>query len=198
MPLIVDKEAIREEILMAFQRCIEKKPLMNVSLRDIAAEAGMSHPKLLNYFGSKEELILSYVRYIREFMSEKCKQWFEEHDRADYDSNLAYMNAFMSYVARGKVGENRPNATTQTYVLAHYDERVAELIREEFAEWRRVMEQCLKNIYGESVGRREAEGMMILIAGTFICNYNDALTGDISDDILGSFRRLLLPQGDSI
>lgn len=192
MPLIVDKEAIREEILMAFQRCIEKKPLMNVSLRDIAAEAGMSHPKLLNYFGSKEELILSYVRYIREFMSEKCKQWFEEHDRADYDSNLAYMNAFMSYVARGKVGENRPNATTQTYVLAHYDERVAELIREEFAEWRRVMEQCLKNIYGESVGRREAEGMMILIAGTFICNYNDALTGDISDDILGSFRRLLL------
>lgn len=193
MPLIVDKEAIREEILMAFQRCIEKKPLMNVSLRDIAAEAGMSHPKLLNYFGSKEELILSYVRYIREFMSEKCKQWFEEHDRADYDSNLAYMNAFMSYVARGKVGENRPNATTQTYVLAHYDERVAELIREEFAEWRRVMEQCLKNIYGESVGRREAEGMMILIAGTFICNYNDALTGDISDDILGSFRRLLLP-----
>ncbi len=192
MPLIVDKEAIREEILMAFQRCIEKKPLMNVSLRDIAAEAGMSHPKLLNYFGSKEELILSYVRYIREFMSEKCKQWFEEHDRADYESNLAYMNAFMSYVARGKVGENRPNATTQTYVLAHYDERVAELIREEFAEWRRVMEQCLKNIYGESVGRREAEGMMILIAGTFICNYNDALTGDISDDILGSFRRLLL------
>ena len=192
MPLIVDKEAIREEILMAFQRCIEKKPLMNVSLRDIAAEAGMSHPKLLNYFGSKEELILSYVRYIREFMSEKCKQWFAEHDRADYESNLAYMNAFMSYVARGKVGENRPNATTQTYVLAHYDERVAELIREEFAEWRRVMEQCLKNIYGESVGRREAEGMMILIAGTFICNYNDALTGDIRDDILGSFRRLLL------
>ena len=192
MPLIVDKEAIREEILMAFQRCIEKKPLMNVSLRDIAAEAGMSQPKLLNYFGSKEELILSYVRYIREFMSEKCKQWFAEHDRADYESNLAYMNAFMSYVARGKVGENRPNATTQTYVLAHYDERVAELIREEFAEWRRVMEQCLKNIYGESVGRREAEGMMILIAGTFICNYNDALTGDISDDILGSFRRLLL------
>ena len=125
-------------------------------------------------------------------MSEKCKQWFAEHDRADYESNLAYMNAFMSYVARGKVGENRPNATTQTYVLAHYDERVAELIREEFAEWRRVMEQCLKNIYGESVGRREAEGMMILIAGTFICNYNDALTGDISDDILGSFRRLLL------
>lgn len=191
MPLIVDKAAVREEILMAFQRCIDKKPLMNVSLRDIAAEAGMSHPKLLNYFGSKEELILSYVRYTREFMSEKCRQWFAGHDRADYDSNLAYMNAFMSYVARGKVGEKRPNATTQTYVLAHYDERVAELVREEFAEWRRVMEQCLVQIYGPEVGRREAEAMMILIAGTFICNYNNALTGEINDDILGSFAGLL-------
>ena len=77
-------------------------------------------------------------------MSEKCVAWFHEHDRKDYASNADYMNAFMSYVARGKVGEQRPNATTQTYVLAHYNERVAELIKEEFAEWRRIMEQCLK------------------------------------------------------
>lgn len=191
MPLIVDKDAIRMEILMAFQRCIDRKPLTNVSLRDIAAEAGMSHAKLLNYFDSKEDLLVSYVRYTRDYMSRKCVEWFQEHDRADYGSNSEYMNAFMSYVARGKVGEKRPNATTQTYVLAHYNERVAELVEEEFAEWRRIMELCLKKIYGEEVGAREAEGMMILIAGTFICNYNNALTGNISDDIIGSFNMLL-------
>lgn len=191
MPLIVDKQAVKTEILMAFQRCIDRKPLTNVSLRDIAAEAGMSHAKLLNYFDSKDDLLVSYVRYTREFMSEKCIQWFCENDRADYSSNIEYMNAFMSYVARGRVGEKRPNATTQTYVLAHYNERVAELVKEEFAEWRRVMEQCLKRIYGDEVGAREAEGMMILIAGTFICNYNNALTGNISDDIIGSFDKLL-------
>ena len=153
MPLIVDKQAVRMDILMAFQRCIDRKPLTNVSLRDIAAEANMSHAKLLNYFDSKEELL-------------------------------------MSYVARGKVGEQRPNATTQTYVLAHYNERVAELIKEEFAEWRRIMEQCLKRIYGDEVGAREAEGMMILIAGTFICNYNRALTGSINGNIIGSIAKL--------
>lgn len=191
MPLIVDKEAVRMEILMAFQRCIDKKPLTNVSLRDIAAEANMSHAKLLNYFDSKEELLISYVRYTREFMSGKCVEWFKSHPRADFDSNIEYMNAFMSYVARGKVGEERPNATTQTYVLAHYNARVAELVKDEFKEWRTVMEACLKEIYGEDVGAREAEGMMILIAGTFICNYNNALTGNISDDIIGSFDKLL-------
>ena len=191
MPIIVDREQIRTDILMAFERCIERKPMLSVSLRDIAAEAGMSHAKLLNYFESKNDLILAYVRYTRDYMSQKCLAWFNEHDRADYGSNAEYMNAFMSYVARGKTGEQRPNATTQTYVLAHYNERVGELVREEFAEWRRVMELCLKRIYGDEVGAREAEGMMILIAGTFICNYNNALTGGISDNIIGSFKKLL-------
>ena len=171
MPIIVDRDQIRRDILMAFQRCIERKPMMNVSLRDIAAEAGMSHAKLLNYFESKNDLILAYVRYTREYMSEKCSQWFAGHDRADYASNLAYMNAFMDYV--------------QTYVLARYDPEIGRLVQEEFRAWRTLMEQCLIRIYGEEVGMHEAEAMMILIAGTFICNYNQALTGEINDNILG-------------
>ena len=191
MPAIVDHDEMRMQILEAFQRCITAKPITQISLRDIAAEAGMSHAKLLYYFKNKDELIVSYVKYTKDYMTEKCVAWFKGHPRAEYESNLAYMNAFMEYVAAGQAGEVRPNATTQTYVLAHYNERVGELVREEFAEWRRVMELCLKKIYGDEVGAREAEGMMILIAGTFICNYNNALTGGISDDILGSFDKLL-------
>lgn len=190
MPMVVDKSAVRHNILMAFQRCIEKKPMMNISLRDIAAEAGMSHANLLNYFPSRDALVQSYVRYTKDFMTDKCRQWFAAHDRSDYESNLAYMNAFMAYVADGKVGEERPNATTQTYVLTHYNDEIAALVREEFMEWRSVMEQCLISVYGESVGRQEAEAMMILIAGTFICNYNGVLSGGINHNIIGYIGRL--------
>ncbi len=190
MPLIVDKEAMRRDILMAFQRCMEKKPMAKVSLRDIAAEAGMSHAKLLNYFDSRDDLVISYVRYTKDFMTEKCKAWFAEHDRRDYESNLAYMNAFMSYVANGKAGEQRPNATTQTYVLTHYNADIAALVKDEFREWRETMEQCLVAIYGDVVGKQEAEAMMILIAGTFICNYNNALTGGINHNIIGYLANL--------
>lgn len=190
MPLIVDKEAMRRDILMAFQRCMEKKPMAKVSLRDIAAEAGMSHAKLLNYFDSRDDLVISYLRYTKDFMTEKCKVWFAEHDRRDYESNLAYMNAFMSYVANGKAGEQRPNATTQTYVLTHYNADIAALVKDEFREWRETMEQCLVAIYGDVVGKQEAEAMMILIAGTFICNYNNALTGGINHNIIGYLANL--------
>ena len=33
MPIIVDREQIRTDILMAFERCIERKPMLSVSLR---------------------------------------------------------------------------------------------------------------------------------------------------------------------
>lgn len=185
MPIIVDRDAVRKEILLAFQRCIEKKPIDRVSLRDIAAEAAMSHPKLLNYFENKDELILTYVRYTKDYMSQHCMTWFITHDRRDYESNLAYMNDFMHYVAEAPEGEFRPNATTQTYVLGHYSEEIGKMVTDEFREWREIMEKCLVAIYGETVGRREAEAMMILISGTFICNYNRALTGEINDNIIG-------------
>lgn len=190
MPIIVDKDAVRMEILMAFQKCIEEKPITKISLRDIAARAGMSHAKLLNYFSSRDELVLSYVRYTRDFMTEKCRAWFSAHNRSDYPSNLAYMNAFMEYVASGEPGEVRPNATTQTYVLARYSAEVDAVVREEFRQWRETMEQCLVEVYGGSMGRHEAEAMMILISGAFICNYTGALTGEINGDILSRLANL--------
>ena len=63
MPAIVDHDEIRMQILKALQRCIENKPFNQIPLRDIAAEAGMSHAKLLYYFKNKDELIISYVKY---------------------------------------------------------------------------------------------------------------------------------------
>ncbi len=190
MPIIVDKEKMRMDILLAFQRCIEKKPIDKVTLRDIAGEAGMSHPKLLNYFENKDALILSYVKYTREFMTKHCMEWFETHSRKEYESNLAYMNAFMKYVADAPEGELRPNATTQTYILGHYNDEIGKMIREEFKEWRTIMEGCLKSIYDGDIGKSEAEAMMILISGTFICNYNGALTGEINDNIIGNIANL--------
>lgn len=191
MPLVVDKDQVRRDILMAFERCMKDTPMNSVSLRDIAGEAGMSHANLLNYFSSKDDLIISYVKYIRTFIGDKCQEWFATHSRKRYKSNLSYMNAFMSYVANGKDGESRPIANTQVYVMAQYNSEIAVLVKEEFDEWRRIMEECLVDVYGEKVGRKEAEVMMILIAGTFICNHTHALTGKVNDNIIGLFGNLV-------
>ena len=191
MPLIVDREKVRMDILMAFERCMEDTPMMNVSLRDIAKEAGMSHANLLNYFSSKDDLVFSYITYVRDFVSKICVDWFATHSRKRYKSNINYLNAFMSYVAENKFGENRPGALAQIYVLTHYNKDIAELVKKEFISWRKVMEEALVSIYGEEVGKKEAEAMVILIVGTLICNYCDVHTGRIQDSIVSQFGPLV-------
>lgn len=191
MPLIVDKDKVRLDILMAFERCMKETPMMNVSLRDIAKEAGMSHANLLNYFSNKDDLVVSYVRYVRDFVSQICIDWFAKHSRKRYKSNINYLNAFMSYVSENSFGENRPGALAQIYVLTHYNKEIADLVRKEFQQWRSVMETVLVGIYGEEVGKKEAEAMVILIVGTLICNYCDVHTGRIQDSIVSQFGPLL-------
>lgn len=191
MPLIVDKDKVRLDILMAFERCMKEIPMMNVSLRDIAKEAGMSHANLLNYFTSKDDLVISYVRYVRDFVSKICIDWFATHSRKRYKSSINYLNAFMSYVADNKFGDNRPGALAQIYVLTHYNPEIAALVKEEFVEWRKVMEDALVKVYGEEVGKKEAEVMVILIAGTLIANYCDVHTGKVKDTMVSQFSKLL-------
>lgn len=191
MPLIVDKDKVRCQILDAFQECIKERPLSSITLREIAKMAGMSHPKLLNYFSNKEDLVIAYCHYARTYMVEHCKGWFACHNRKDYVSNLAYLNAFMQFVADGEAGENRPNATIQTYVLAQYSTEIRQIVVDEFREWRKTMEQCLAEIFGSGVWSKEGEAMMILITGTFVCNYTGALTGEINTSVLSCFKPLI-------
>ncbi len=191
MPLIVDKEKEKTKILQAFEKCIEEKTIDNITLRDIAAKANMSHPKLLNYFNNKEDLVLSYCEYAKEYMSSHCKYWFDNHDINDFKTPLDCMNAFMKYVAEGGTHENRPTATLQTYVLAKYNGKIQEMVTNEFKSWKEVMHTCLKKIYKDNISKDQAEAMMILITGTFICNYTKALSGNINNEILSSFKPLL-------
>ncbi len=184
MPLIVDKQKEKEKILEAFERCLKEKPVFSISLRDIAKEANMTHPKLLNYFQSKEDLVLSYCDHIKNFMSEQCKRWFKENKPADYPNKKAYMNAFMAYVANGKDDENRPVATVQTYVLAKYNANVDKMIKEEFISWKELMKECLFGVFGDEATDNDSEYMMILIAGVFICHYNGVLSGNINDHLM--------------
>ncbi len=186
MPLIVDREEERKKILIAFEECLKDKTIFQVSLRDIAKQAKMTHPKLLNYFQNKEDLVIAYCNYIKNFMSDHCRMWFNNNNPKDYKTKLDYMNAFMKYVALGKIGEKRPIATVQTYVLAKYNRKVEEMVKEEFDSWRNLMKECLTSVYGNDVTDADSEYMMILIAGVFVCEYNNVLTGNINDKLMSA------------
>lgn len=184
MPLKVDRDATRTDILMALQRCVEDKPIESITLRDVAAKAGMSHTKLLYYFENRDDLLVSYVRLTRDSLSSWCEEWFAKHSLGEYASKRAFLDDFLSSAYARNMNANRANATIQTYVLAHYDEAVARMLHSEYRSWHETMGRCLEKAFGEPVDPRLTEVMMIVASGIFICNYNEAPTSHVASGLL--------------
>lgn len=193
MPKIIDREQIKNEIVVAFQQCLNEKPIAKTTLRDIAQKAGMSHSKLLCYFENKNEIVFTCAKNIRIYFTQRCIQWFNTHNREDYSSNEEYFNCFLEILTGNQVDQNRLNATFQIFVLAHYDESIAKLVAEENFAWRKALQDCLAPMFGNKITQDEIEVLLVLIAGTYTGNYNRAFSGNVNSRILTCIGNIISP-----
>ncbi|MGV4927860.1 TetR family transcriptional regulator (plasmid) [Streptomyces sp. BHT-5-2] len=74
MPKKVDHEARRQEISAALWRLANTRGVDGVSLRDVAAEAGISLGRIQHYFRTKDELLLFALRHINAKATERIAQ----------------------------------------------------------------------------------------------------------------------------
>ncbi|KEF09174.1 MULTISPECIES: TetR/AcrR family transcriptional regulator [Streptomyces] len=77
MPKKVDHEARRREISEALWRIASTRGLEGASLRDVAAEAGMSLGRLQHYFRTKDEMLLFALRYIESLAQQRIRESIE-------------------------------------------------------------------------------------------------------------------------
>ena len=78
MPKIVDHDERRRELAEATWRVILRDGIGGVSMRDVAAEAGLSTGALRHYFANKEELMSGAAR----LMVERVAGRFEQRPKA--------------------------------------------------------------------------------------------------------------------
>lgn len=74
MPKIVDHEERREELAAAVWRVLLRDGIEGVSIREVAAEAGLSTGALRHYFGTKEELLAGADRLLVECVIGRLEQ----------------------------------------------------------------------------------------------------------------------------
>lgn len=63
MPKIVDHEEQRERFAAAAIRVVARDGLEGMTMRAVAAEAGLSYGSLFHYFPSKDDLLMEAVRF---------------------------------------------------------------------------------------------------------------------------------------
>jgi AcrR family transcriptional regulator len=75
MPKIVDHDAQRECFADAAIRLIARDGFEGMTMRAVAAEAGLSYGSLFHYFGSKDELLIHAVRQLTAQQSRRVNEF---------------------------------------------------------------------------------------------------------------------------
>ncbi|MEO3810189.1 TetR/AcrR family transcriptional regulator [Sphaerisporangium sp. B11E5] len=74
MPKQVDHDERRRRISLALWRIAAARGLESVSMREVAAEAGMSIGLVQHYFAAKDDMLAFTARHLRERIEERVRQ----------------------------------------------------------------------------------------------------------------------------
>jgi TetR/AcrR family transcriptional regulator, transcriptional repressor of bet genes len=119
MPKLGMKEIRKDQVTAATKRCILKKGLSNMSVKDIAEEAGLSTGIIYHYFKNKDDLLLQVLKdsfrkseeQVRETVNpiensnEKLSNYIDNLNRMPID-NPEFMIIFMNYLGEAKFNPN--------------------------------------------------------------------------------------------
>lgn len=176
MPLIVDKEAIKMDIIQALQRLSEQRPLTAISLREIAAEAGMSHSKILRYFSDKNSLLAACVHWAGGLMYEQAANWLDAHRLAAYPSKMAYLDAFFLHLQTTQSSDVSPRDVVMTCALSAYSDEIRRAAAEEFSRMDSLFCGRLSEEFGKALSREEVHTISVLFYGLYFSRFNGTIS----------------------
>lgn len=177
MPLIVDKEKIKMEILDAYNRLTDERPATDISLREIAKEAGMSHSKVLRYFGNKNSLNIAAVHRAGQMLCDQVTEWFETRQREEFPDDKAYLNAFFHSISESRDVLITPKKIVLTTALASYSEELQIAVREELDHIFFVLKEQLVTKYKKGLSIEEIYAVFFMYFGIYYVGFiNPKLT----------------------
>lgn len=169
MPKIVDKNKVKQKILLAFQECLSEKNIAVVTMRDIAKKAEMSHPSLLNYFSNRKEIVLNFVEmisveHIKNIKSLYSKRSYKASTPMDIVKNI------VDSMYLGNDNEQPDPIVFQVYALAQTDEEIKMAIKKMSNRWIDFINELLREIsYPQN--ETTAKAMLSIIDGIFLLSF---------------------------
>ena len=143
MPKIVDHDLQKEKFIGAAMRLIASKGLEGVTMRAVAAEAGLSYGSLFHYFESKDDLLMHAVRYSTSAQTRRVNEYSSQYSGLkalehllcdDIIINESSRDAWMVWMTfLYKAAVHKPFAEMNTELIAGWLDRIAALLTEALA-----------------------------------------------------------------
>lgn len=100
MPKIVDHDAQRVRFAEAAMRLIARHGIEGVTMRAVAAEAGLSYGSLFHYFESKDELLMHAVRHLTAQQTQRVNEYESQYSGLKALAHLLCDDAIVSESSR--------------------------------------------------------------------------------------------------
>jgi len=140
MPKIVDHDVQREKFARAVIRLVAREGLEGMTMRAVAAEAGLSYGSLFHYFNSKDELLMHAIRFstseqtrrVNEFSVRfkglKALEQLMRDDALVDDETREDSLAWLAFLYKAALKE--PFAEMHAELIAGWIERIRALLQE--------------------------------------------------------------------
>lgn len=140
MPKIVDHEVQKEKFVTAAMGLIARHGLEGVTMRAVAAEAGLSYGSLFHYFDSKDDLLMHAVRYSTSAQTKRVNEYSSHHSGLKALEHLLCDDAIMNESSRDawmvwmtflyKAAIHQPFAEMNVELIDGWLARIASLLEE--------------------------------------------------------------------
>ncbi|MDH3621525.1 MAG: TetR/AcrR family transcriptional regulator [Gammaproteobacteria bacterium] len=100
MPKVVDHDVQRVTFAEAAMRLIAKHGMEGVTMRAVAAEAGLSYGSLFHYFESKDDLLMHAVRHLTSQQTQRINDYESQYSGLKALEHLLCDDAIVSESSR--------------------------------------------------------------------------------------------------
>lgn len=94
MAIVVDKEEKRRLIALSCKELLFQNGIKNITVSQIAAEAGIGKGTVYEYFSSKDEIVFEILNILIEDMQKWFEEFFDEQ-KFNFEEKLRYFLSFL-------------------------------------------------------------------------------------------------------
>ena len=146
MPKIVDHDVQRVRFAEAAMRLIARHGIEGVTMRAVAAEAGLSYGSLFHYFESKDELLMHAVRHLTSQQTQRVN---------DYESQYSGLRALEHLLCDDAIVGESSRESFMVWLTFQYKVALTESFADMHAELVRGWLERIRGLLREAIDAGE-------------------------------------------
>ena len=148
MPKIVDHDAQRVTFAEAAMRLIARRGIEGVTMRAVAAEAGLSYGSLFHYFESKDDLLMHAVRRLTSQQTNRVNE---------YESQYSGLKALEHLLCDDAIVNDSSRRSWMVWLTFQYRVALDDAFAELHADLVRGWLDRIRGLLGEAQAAREVD-----------------------------------------